>query len=106
MLNDLNGASLQPSSSSASIHFALTITLPTSVLMACKELSRITSDYILLYMMEWIINPYIRSNSTFKNSTLGTHIVNFASLSSASDLDVNDSAVTTSLDQSYTLRMQ
>jgi hypothetical protein len=108
-LDELKGAVIQPPVTTTDTQYERelpTITLPSTGFQICSELSGYEVDYVRLYMMEWIDNPYIRSNSTVVNQSLAAPIMRFASIGSGGEAySSNASVVTAASDNTYTLTM-
>ena len=84
-LDELRGAVIQPPltiTDSRYDRLLPTVTLPPTGFDICSELSGVEFDYVRLYIMEWISNPFLWSNSTAQNQTLGAPILRFASIGS------------------------
>ena len=106
-LDELRGAVIQPPltiTDSRYDRLLPTVTLPPTGFDICSELSGIKLDYVRLYIMEWISNPYLWSNSTAQNQTLGAPILRFASIGSEGEaFSSNTSDVSALSNTTYSL---
>ena len=83
-MEDLSFAVIQPPETMTDSQYDRelpTISLPSSGMQICSEVSGVELDYIRLYMIEWVDNPFINSgNTVLPNQSLAAPILRFASI--------------------------
>ena len=108
-MDDISNAVLQPPETITDSQYNKplpTISLPPSGMQICSELSGVQFEYIRLYMIEWIDNPYISSIQL--NQSLAAPILRFASIGSGAEYSTSDESASISnftSDSNYNLTL-